>query len=89
MERIVKKRQKTYLLTCEPSDDSNQPSHLQSNQNLHWAHFGELREQIIFMHKTKTLIATLFTVLKITFHYENMPIQIYRKFYLQKLKIFR
>ena len=22
-------------------------------------------------------------------HYENMPIQIYRKFYLQKLKIFR
>ena len=23
------------------------------------------------------------------FHYENMPIQIYRKFHLQKLKIFR
>ena len=23
------------------------------------------------------------------FHYENMPIQIYRKFYLQKLTIFR
>ena len=24
-----------------------------------------------------------------TYHYENTPIQIYRKFHLQKLKIFR
>ena len=26
---------------------------------------------------------------KVSFHYENTPIQIYRKFHLQKLKIFR
>ena len=26
---------------------------------------------------------------KLVKHYENMPIQIYRKFHLQKLKIFR
>ena len=28
-------------------------------------------------------------ILKPDFHYENTPIQVYRKFYLQKLKIFR
>ena len=26
--------------------------------------------------------------IKVDFHYENTPIQIYRKFHLQKLKIF-
>ena len=29
-------RQKTYLRTCAPSDDSVQPAH--SDQNFHWAH---------------------------------------------------
>ena len=30
-----------------------------------------------------------FVIAKDAKHYENMPIQIYRKFHLQKLKIFR
>ena len=31
----------------------------------------------------------ILTIMNISGHYENMPIQIYRKFRLQKLKIFR
>ena len=35
------------------------------------------------------LALTKGTNLNLEFHYENMPIQIYRKFHLQKLKVFR
>ena len=31
-------RHKTYLRTCEFSEDSDQPA--QSDQNFHWAYFG-------------------------------------------------
>ena len=34
------KRQKTYLRACTPSLDLDQPAHLQSHHNLHWAHIG-------------------------------------------------
>ena len=37
-----------------------------------------------------TMTATTYTIAIVgVCHYENMPIQIYRKFHVQKLKIFR
>ena len=45
--------QETCLWTHMPSEDSDQPVHLQSDQNLHWAHFGQPRMQSFFMQTTK------------------------------------
>ena len=36
-----------------------------------------------------TLVSMLSVVVAVYIHYENMPIQIYRKFHIQKLKMFR
>ena len=36
-----------------------------------------------------TLFSMLSIAVAVYIHYENMPIQIYRKFHLQKLKIFK
>ena len=41
-------RQKTYLRTCAPIEDSDQSAHLQYDQNLHWTHFGMPWMQLIF-----------------------------------------
>ena len=50
-------------------------------------------QQSMFLSRNKKNNAypckSQFYYIKVGFHYENTPIQIYRKFHLQKLKIFR
>ena len=46
--RYEQQRQKTYLRTCAPSEDSDQPA-----QDRHWAHFSW---PMMFTRATKTLI---------------------------------
>ena len=43
----------------------------------------------VFMLMMPIALVNLLVSTVIPVHYENMPIQIYRKFHLQKLKIFR
>ena len=40
-----------------------------------------------FFTKITLIVVTMLPLF--SYHYENMPIHIYRKFHLQKLKIFR
>ena len=49
-----------------------------------WSFFNTIFT-ILFQYKKACLANTLIVL---NFHYENTPIQIYRKFHLQKLKIF-
>ena len=47
---------KTNKMACAPSKDSDQPGHLPSDQSLGCALNGQLRTQVCFMRRVKTLI---------------------------------
>ena len=49
-------RQKTYLLPCAPSEDSDQPAHSRSLIRIFTGHIWIARMQSFFMRATKTLI---------------------------------
>ena len=59
---------------------------LQSDQNHHWAHFGYPMIQDFHVDNEDS---DQNVQMYLSLHYENTPIQIYRKFLLQKLRIFR
>ena len=44
---------------------------------------------MIWIFAGRTCLKVRFLTLKLFIHYENTPIQIYRKFHVHKLKIFR
>ena len=46
----------------------------------HWSHCGIFENGVLLMYTLEGVSSV---------HYENTPIQIYRKFHLQKLKNFR
>ena len=61
---------------------------------LNWNHFDKLSQTITILHKFIMSCHVIHLLYGASWglysvHYENTPIQIYRKFHLQKLKIFR
>ena len=69
--------EKIVFPTLAPSEDSDQPAHLRS----------VLRTFIGRILDRKWCL--FFILFYFILHYENTPIQIYRKFYHQKMNIFR
>ena len=51
---------------------------------FHFSHYMSLEKLRNYSNESTQAVAVQNTI-----HYENMPIQIYRKFHLQKLKISR
>ena len=79
---------KTYLRTCAPSEDSDQTAHLRSLIRIFTGHIFGIAKDAKFL-TVDNEDADQITRMHMLIHYENTPIQMYRKFHLQILKIFR
>ena len=59
------------------------------NQNKIFSFKVKQQTQNLFPSDVEEIVVLIFYNYAEKYHYENTPIQIYRKFHLQKLKIFR